>query len=66
MNGLLAETEISTELLRYSTDDPGQALGYHLGHWFLRNLRGTQNPREFHETVLARGPLPLAILATQP
>jgi uncharacterized protein (DUF885 family) len=62
VNGFLAETEIGSELLRYSIDDPGQALGYHLGHWYLRELRGTREPLEFHEAVLAEGPLPLAIL----
>jgi len=61
-NGFLAEAEIGSELLRYSIDDPGQALGYHLGHWYLRELRGTRDPLEFHEAVLAEGPLPLAIL----
>jgi uncharacterized protein (DUF885 family) len=65
VNGFLAETEISTELLRYSTDDPGQALGYHIGHWYLRRLRGTQDARDFHEKVFAAGPLPLAILGAQ-
>jgi uncharacterized protein (DUF885 family) len=63
VNGFLAETEIGTELLRYAIDDPGQALGYHLGHWYLRELRGTRDAREFHESVLAEGPLPLALLA---
>jgi uncharacterized protein (DUF885 family) len=63
VNGFLAETEIGTELLRYAIDDPGQALAYHLGHWYLRELRGTRDAREFHESVLAEGPLPLALLA---
>jgi uncharacterized protein (DUF885 family) len=58
----MAEAEIDTELLRYALDDPGQALAYHLGHWYLRRLRGTRDAREFHEAVLAEGPLPLAIL----
>lgn len=61
-NGFLSETEIGTELLRYAIDDPAQALGYHLGHWYLSELRGNRDPREFHEAVLAEGPLPLAIL----
>ena len=43
-------------------DDPGQALAYHLGHWHLRRLRGTRDARQFHEAVLAEGPLPLALL----
>jgi uncharacterized protein (DUF885 family) len=62
VNGFLADMEIGTELLRYAVDDPGQALAYHLGHWYLRELRGTSNPRQFHEDVLTEGPLPLAIL----
>jgi uncharacterized protein (DUF885 family) len=66
VNGFLAEVEIGSELLRYAVDDPGQALGYHLGHWYLRKLRGGDDAREFHETVLADGPLPLAILGTSP
>jgi len=62
VNGFMAEAEIDTELLRYAIDDPGQALAYHLGHWYLRKLRGSRDAREFHEAVLAEGPLPLAIL----
>ena len=65
VNGFLSEIEIGTELLRYALDDPGQALAYHLGHWYLRELRGVRNPRQFHEDVLAEGPLPLAILGHQ-
>jgi uncharacterized protein (DUF885 family) len=62
VNGFMAEAEIDTELLRYAIDDPGQALAYHLGHWYLRKLRGGRDARGFHEAVLAEGPLPLAIL----
>ena len=62
VNGFLSDLEIGTELLRYAVDDPGQALAYHLGHWYLRELRGVRDPRQFHEDVLAEGPLPLAIL----
>jgi len=58
----LPDTEIGPELLRYAVDDPGQALGYHLGHWYLRNLRGDHDPHDFHELVLAEGPLPLTVL----
>ena len=64
-NGVLSENEISTELMRYAVDDPGQALAYHLGQWYLRELRGDSEPRQFHEAVLAEGPLPLAILGDQ-
>jgi uncharacterized protein (DUF885 family) len=62
VNGFMAEAEIDSELLRYAIDDPGQALAYHLGHWYLRKLRGSRDAREFHDAVLAEGPLPLAIL----
>ena len=59
---LLPAAEVASEVLRYAVDDPGQALGYHLGHWYLRRLRGDRDPREFHESVLAEGPLPLSLL----
>ena len=59
---LLPEAEIAPEVLRYAVDDPGQALAYHLGHWYLRRLRGDRDPREFHESVLAEGALPLSLL----
>ena len=61
-SGFMSESEIASELLRYAVDDPGQALGYHVGHWYLRELRGTQDIREFHDAVLASGPLPLRLL----
>ncbi|WP_163509945.1 DUF885 domain-containing protein [Fodinicola acaciae] len=63
--GALPDAEIRTELVRYAVDDPGQALGYHAGHHFLRQLRGNRNLRDFHEAVLSAGPLPLRILATE-
>jgi uncharacterized protein (DUF885 family) len=62
VNGFLSKTEIGTELLRYAVDDPGQAIAYHLGHWYLRELRGTRDARRFHEAILAEGALPLALL----
>lgn len=61
-NGFLSDLEVSTEVLRYAVDDPGQALAYHLGHWHLRQLRGTRDARQFHESVLAQRPLPLTLL----
>ncbi len=64
-SGFLSDLEVSSEVLRYALDDPGQALSYHLGHWHLRRLRGARDPREFHEAVLAEGPLPLALLNQQ-
>jgi uncharacterized protein (DUF885 family) len=61
-SGFLSDLEVSTEVLRYAVDDPGQALAYHLGHWHLRQLRGTRDVRQFHEAVLSEGPLPLTLL----
>ena len=61
-SGFLSDIEVSTEMLRYAIDDPGQALAYHLGHWHLSQLRGTRAARQFHEAVLSEGPLPLTLL----
>jgi uncharacterized protein (DUF885 family) len=61
-NAVMSETEIGTELIRYAVDDPGQALAYHLGHWYLRERRGNSDWRAFHEAVLGEGPLPLGVL----
>jgi uncharacterized protein (DUF885 family) len=47
---------------RYAVDDPGQALAYHVGHWYQRELCGTRDVRRFHDAVLASGPLPLRLL----
>jgi uncharacterized protein (DUF885 family) len=38
------------------------SFGYHLGRWYLLELRGGRDPRQLHEDVLAEGPLPLAVL----
>ena len=61
-SGFMSEPEIPSELLRYAVDDPGQALGYHVGHWYLRELRGSRDRRQFHDAVLAVGPVPLRLL----
>jgi uncharacterized protein (DUF885 family) len=61
-SGFLSDTEVGSEVLRYAIDDPAQALAYHIGHWHLRRLRGTRDARQFHDAVLAEGPLPLALL----
>ena len=61
-SGFMSEAEIASELLRYAVDDPGQALAYQAGHQYLRELRGTGDIREFHDAVLASGPLPLRLL----
>ncbi|PKW19185.1 DUF885 domain-containing protein [Saccharopolyspora spinosa] len=58
--------QVRTETLRYSTDLPGQALGYRLGWrklWQLREqaesaLGATFDIRDFHDLVLGAGALP--------
>lgn len=62
-----SEQQVHTETLRYSTDIPGQALGYRLGWlklWELRRraedaLGEEFDVRDFHEVVLGAGALPL-------
>jgi uncharacterized protein (DUF885 family) len=61
-HAFMSDREIATEVRRYAVDDPGQALGYHIGHRFLRERRRGRPPRDFHEEVLAAGPLPLGLL----
>ncbi|WP_409179508.1 DUF885 domain-containing protein [Amycolatopsis sp. VS8301801F10] len=68
---LESPSQIHTETLRYSTDMPGQALGYRLGFlkfWELREQAArTLGPafdvRAFHEVVLGPGALPLAAVS---
>ncbi|MBB4688729.1 DUF885 domain-containing protein [Amycolatopsis jiangsuensis] len=58
--------QVRTEVLRYSTDMPGQALGYRLGWcklWQLREraadaLGADFDVRDYHELVLGAGALP--------
>jgi uncharacterized protein (DUF885 family) len=65
-----SETQIASETLRYATDLPAQALAYRLGFLEMRALReraevrlgAAFDLREFHETVLAPGALPLPLL----
>ena len=64
-------TQIASETLRYSTDLPGQALGYKIGVLEFLRLRekakqelGTRfDMRAFHEVVLSSGSLPMTVLA---
>lgn len=64
------ESEIDTELLRYGSALPGQALSYKLGdvHFTalrdrVRDAQGEDwDPRRFHEVVLGAGMLPLPVL----
>lgn len=62
--------QMATDLLRYATDLPGQALAYRTGYIEFQALRSTAEQyegarfdvRAFHETVLSGGALPLADL----
>ncbi|GAA1713099.1 DUF885 domain-containing protein [Kribbella yunnanensis] len=65
-----SETQLKSELLRYATDLPGQALGYRAGFLGISRLRAdaerrcrTQfDIREFHEAVLGGGAMPFTVL----
>ena len=64
---------IDSELLRYSTDIPAQALAYELGHIAINKLRQdaqqrlgtTFDVRSFHDALLVNGGYPLPVLADQ-
>jgi len=68
-NSALSEHNIQTELERYISW-PGQALAYKVGELRLRQLRREAeqalgerfNIRQFHDTLLLGGPLPLDIV----
>ncbi|MFF7898881.1 DUF885 domain-containing protein [Streptomyces sp. NPDC007920] len=65
-----SDGQIATELLRYATDLPGQALSYRAGYAEFRDLRtacegraGAEfDVRAFHEAVLGGGALPFPVL----
>ena len=67
---LESETQIATESVRYSTDMPGQALGYQMGkRMFLelreraeRELGENFDIRRFHEAVIRPGSMPMGVL----
>ena len=69
-NTFESDTQIGTETLRYSTDMPGQALGYQMGKRMLMQLRARAEDelgegfdlRAFHEAVLRPGALPMTVL----
>jgi len=69
-NTLESEAQIATESLRYSTDMPGQALGYQMGKRKIMELRARAEEalgadfdlRRFHEAILGSGSMPMTVL----
>ncbi len=69
-NTLEGPEQVASEVLRYSTDLPGQSLAYRLGFLKFRGLRekaaaklGPEfNQPDFHEAILEQGSLPLSVL----
>lgn len=67
---LEGDAQIASELLRYSTDIPGQALAYYLGYERIRTLRdhaqrelgASFDLRAFNDALLTSGPVPLSVL----
>jgi len=72
-NLMETDEQIQTESLRYSSDMPGQALGYRIGYLKFLELRekaqkalgGSFDIRRFHNALLSSGSLPLATLERQ-
>jgi uncharacterized protein (DUF885 family) len=64
---------IDSELLRYATDIPAQALAYELGHIGIERIRqgarqrmgAAFDVRGFHDALLANGGYPLPVLQGQ-
>jgi uncharacterized protein (DUF885 family) len=69
-NLLNSDSEIHTETLRYSSDIPGQALAYLMGANKIMELREKSRAelkdrfdiRQFHQTVLGSGAMPMTVL----
>jgi len=69
-NTLEGPEQVAGEILRYSTDLPGQALCYRLGFLKFRQMRAEAERRlgdrfvaaDFHEAILGEGALPLSVL----
>ena len=69
-NTLEGPTQVDSETLRYSTDMPGQALGYRWGFLKMRELRRRAQEslgdrfdiRRWHEAILSQGGLPMTVL----
>ncbi|HZY99806.1 MAG TPA: DUF885 domain-containing protein [Candidatus Baltobacteraceae bacterium] len=72
-NTLMSETEIASELPRYATDLPAQALAYKLGSLTFAELRekarsalGSRfDVRTFHDRIVANGGMPLTMVASE-
>lgn len=71
-NSLQSDAQIGTELLRYSTDIPGQALSYYMGYERIMELRARAQRelgpafdlRAFNDAVLSSGNVPLNVLTS--
>lgn len=67
-----SETTIASEVIRYATDIPGQALAYGLGHRAIAGMRAGATAalgdafdiRRFHDRLLGAGGYPLPVLET--
>jgi len=69
-NTLEQPEQVTSEILRYATDLPAQALCYRMGYLKFRAVRGAAEQAlgsafdltDFHEAILAQGTLPLPVL----
>ena len=69
-NTFSSESQVATEVLRYSTDIQAQALSYKLGYDKILELRQTAKKalgerfdlRKFHDAMLSRGTLSMPVL----
>ena len=67
-----SEAEVTSELLRYSTDMPAQALSYKLGFEHLLDLRQSMKAKygqafdikDFHTAVVGSGALPMPLVSS--
>ncbi len=65
-----SDVEIATELMRYSADIHGQALGYRMGYLEIARLRrkaeealgNSFDIRRFHAAVIGSGAMPMVVL----
>lgn len=72
-NTLMSDTEIASELPRYATDLPGQALAYKLGSLTFAELRekarsalgAAFDVRAFHDRIVTNGGMPLTMVASE-